>query len=237
MFILRNIVTAVTDLDLICWSDPYPKKKKSSKVLKFKLNCTILKLLYIISGPVLDPQYRRNYCKFFVQYRHIPGDFLCIFKGLYLFAEVFSLMVSISRRFFVRKRGGTNPYPAKNLNPGPNYLFSFFINFFHNYEIFSSKEVNWKIPYTGMFNYVVKSKKNFFTFKIFFNASGSGSETLPYETRHSENFSGCSERFHMCSLLTITGIIGCFVTLEKVDASTLCVEKKKSTNMSRYSCS
>ena len=103
-WLLRNIVTAVTDLDLICWSDPYPKKKKSSKVLKFKLNCTILKLLCIISGPVLDPQYRRNYCKFFVQYRHIPGDFLCIFKGLYLFAEVFSLMVSISRRFFVRKR-------------------------------------------------------------------------------------------------------------------------------------
>ena len=98
MFILRNIVTAVTDLDLIFWSDPSPK------VLKVKLNCTILKLLYIISGPVLDPQYRRNYCKFFVQYRHIPGDFLCIFKGLYLFAEVFSLMVSISRRFFVRKR-------------------------------------------------------------------------------------------------------------------------------------
>ena len=232
-----------------------------------------MKLLYIISGPVLDPQYRRNYCKFFVQYRHIPGDFLCIFKGLYLFAEVFSLMVSISRRFFLWEKdwryksrdtvplkalsqyrrapphwlpydsvsdpysSNPDPYPAKNLNPGPNYLFSFFIKLFHNYEIFSSKEVNWKIPYTGMFNYVVKSKIFFFTFKIFFNASGSGSETLPYETRHSENFSGCSERFHMCSLLTIPGIIGCFVTLEKVDASTLCVEKKKSTNMSRYSCS
>ena len=162
-----------------------------------------MKLLYIISGPVLDPQYRRNYCKFFVQYRHIPGDFLFIFKGLYLFAEVFSLMVSISRRFFLWEKdwryksrdtvplkalsqyrralphwlpydsvsdpysSNPDPYPAKNLNPGTIYLFSFFIKLFHNYEIFSSKEVNWKIPYTGMFNYVVKSKQFFLHLRSF----------------------------------------------------------------------
>ena len=127
-----------------------------------------MKLLCIISGPVLDPQYRRNYCKFFVQYRHIPGDFLCIFKGLYLFAEVFSLMVSISRRFFVRKRLEVLIRIQLKISILVQTIyFLFFIKLFHNYEIFSSKEVNWKIPYTGMFNYVVKSKKFFLHLRSF----------------------------------------------------------------------